>query len=143
LVALTEDFFTEDKLNQPARDVFCEFIALMIGHFLEKLSTFMFLIKEAHRMAFDKEAENATYLLRQRERVASALAIPIQAAIDNRQLRDLDAHTVAHVLMGNVHGYMMYACTAKCNSSGTSVSPQDGAALITTILFDGLLANRT
>lgn len=141
LVSLTDEYFSDQSANSDVRESFRGFIAIIIGHFIDKLPMFMFLVKEAHRMAFDDEEKNATYLLSQRERVAAAIAFPIQKAMDSRLLKDFDAHTVAHLILGNVHGYMMYTCSPAICVEAAQPDAEKGAEFITTILFDGLLAN--
>lgn len=141
LVELTNDFFASDEAEGHIRDVFALFVERMISNFLERLPIFMLLIKEAHRMTFDDEIENATYMIEQRDRVATAIAKPLEKAMRNGSLRKLDAHTVAHVIMGNVHGYLMYKCTLNTDGERRP-SSEDGAQFIATLLFDGLLAHR-
>ena len=140
VVDLTNDYFAgEEEGERATRDVFRDFIARMIGHFVDRLPMFLLLIKEAHRMAFDEEAKNVSYLFAHRERVAEALSKPIQAAMDRGELKPMDAHAVAQLMMGNVHGYLMYTCPTGCGGRASSPDPEQGADFITTILFDGLL----
>lgn len=140
VVELINDYFaSETEGNQPTRLVFHDFIAQMIAHFIDRLPNFLLLIKEAHRMVFGDQTENATYLFAQRERVAEALARPLQVAMDRGELKPLDPHTVAHLIMGNIHGYLMFACPHRGGAPSVSPDPVQGADFITTILFDGLL----
>ncbi len=142
VVELTNGYFAgEGESERATRDVFRDFIARMIGHFVDRLPMFLLLIKEAHRMAFDEEAKNVSYLFAHRERVAEALSKPIQTAMDRGELKPMDAHAVAHMMMGNVHGYLMYTSPSGCGQSASSANPdpERGADFITTILFDGLL----
>ncbi len=143
LVAIIETYFTEEaERNRPARQLFRDFIAALITHFSEHQAVFMILAKDAQRLMLD--AETAERLFAQRERVAEAISGPIRAAMDRGALRPLDPHGVAHMLMGNVHGYMMHAfvsCRAQ-RRGAPPYSPEEGADLITSILFDGLLSDR-
>lgn len=140
VVELTNDYFADrENDDEPTRGVFRNYIALMIAHFIDHLPKFLLLIKEAHRMVFGDQTENATYLFAQRERVAEALAKPVQLAMDRGELKPMDAHTVAHLIMGNIHGYLMFACPHRGGEPTVSADPEVGANFITTILFDGLL----
>ncbi len=140
VVDLTNDFFSHRGAgDEPTRDAFHDYTALMIGHFIDRLPNFLLLIKEAHRMVFGDQTKNAAYLFAQRERVAEALAKPIQLAMDRGELRRMDAHIVAHMIMGNIHGYLMFACPHRGGAPSVSPDPQQGAEFITTLLFDGLL----
>ena len=140
VVELTNDYFAgREGDGASTRGVFRDYSARMIAHFIDHLPEFLLLIKEAHRMVFGDQAENATYLFAQRERVAEALAKPVQLAMDRGELKPMDAHTVAHLIMGNIHGYLMFACPHRGGEPTVSPDPEVGADFITTILFDGLL----
>lgn len=141
VVRLTENYFSDQLLGENAtREVFRAYISRMISHFIDRLPNFLLLIKEAHRMVFGDQTESADYLFTQRERVAEALARPLQSAMDRGEIKPLDAHTVAHLVMGNIHGYLMFACPRNGGKSA-SADPEQGADFITTILFDGLLTD--
>lgn len=137
-VALAESYF-EHGDDRPTREVFRGFIAKALGHLIERSGVFMLIVKEAHRMAFDDERENVAYFLGQRERVANALARPIERAMDAGTLRRMDPHDVAHMVMGNIHGYLMYACPRTAHAPAAPPDAEQGAEFITSILFDGLL----
>ncbi len=139
VVNLIETYFERVESERPTRDVFHGFIAETIAHLVERSDAFMLMAKEAHRMAFSEERENAAYFLGQRERIAAALALPIEKAMQAGTLRRMDAHGVAHMLMGNIHGYLMYACPLGEHAPTAPPDAEHGANLITTILFDGLL----
>ena len=143
MVALVEGYFAETPADTPARDVFHGLIARLLAHFLEHHATFRLLVKEAQRLMFDDEATRAAHLFRVRERVVDVLTRPIEAAMAKGALRRLDAHAVAHLLIGNIHGYLMaVTCPPGGVAAPVSPSPQEGADFITEILFDGLLTDR-
>ena len=143
---LTRGYFErEASLARPARDVFRDFIATSIRYFLENQEVFMILIKEAQRMMMGGEAENVAYLLRQRERVIDEIEPYVQQAIGAGQLKPLPARPVAHMIMGNVKGYLMYAspmelCLDAAPEEAARFSPEEAADFLATMLFDGLLA---
>ena len=143
LVAIIGTYFTDEaEQHRPARDLFRDFLAALIAYFSERQAVFMILAKDAQRLMLD--SSTAARLLQQRERVAEAIAQPVQAAMERGALRPLDAHTVAHLLMGNVHGYMMHTyALCRADTPPTHLpSAAEGADLIATILFDGLLTEQ-
>jgi hypothetical protein len=92
---------------------------------------------------FDDEAARAAHLYRLRERVIDVLTRPIAAAVEQGTLRPLPPHAVAHLLIGNIHGYLMaVTCAPEGVAAPVAPSAQQGAAFITEILFDGLLTDR-
>ena len=126
-----------------ARAAFHRFITSLLEHHHDEDDALLMFMKEGHRMAFDaeKEAEIAEHL----NSVFEALVVPIETAIAAGALRPLPARPVAHLLMGNVRGYLMAELDARCDTSATIGpapygTPEAAAALITTVLFDGLLA---
>lgn len=140
LVAAVEVYFDSEaaESERPPREVFRGLIAALLRHFAERLPTFLVLVKEAQRLVFDAEPSHVAYLSRHRERVAAAIEGPVRVAMEAGALRRLDAHAVAHILMGNVHGYLMYA--ACCPDGGPPPrSTEEAADLLATILLDGLL----
>jgi AcrR family transcriptional regulator len=144
LVALVVDYFDDAARVDPAPDaraVFRGFIAHLTNYFAEHHSVFVVMMKEAHRLAFDPVSSHVAFLGLQRDRVAAAIEVPLQAAMDRGELRPLPARTVAHLLMGNVQAYLMTAaCAAPAgHAAGT---PTETADFLTTVLFDGLLPSR-
>ena len=144
MVALVESYFAETPEATPVRVTFHGLIERMLAFFLDRHATFRLLVKEAQRLMFDDAAEKATHLYRLRERVVDALTRPLAAAMEAGRLRRLDAHAVAHLLIGNVHGYLMATtCAPEHEALHRDLSPQKGADFITSILFDGLLTAHT
>ncbi|NNF56896.1 MAG: TetR/AcrR family transcriptional regulator [Rhodothermaceae bacterium] len=147
LVAIIEAYFTDEaEQHRPTRALFRDFIAALIAYFSERQAVFMIMVKEAQRLMLD--GNTAARIFAQRERLAETTAAPIQAAMDRGALRPMDAHGVAHMLMGNVHGYMMYASCPPVDGDhhrkarAFLSSPEKGADFIATILFDGLLTEQ-
>ena len=126
-----------------ARAAFRRFIKSLIErHHTEDDALLMFM-KEGHRTVFD-DARSAQ-LAEHFNGVFDALVVPIEAAIAAGALRPLPALPVAHLIMGNVRGYLMAELDVRCDPSGTLQAspygtPSDAADFITTVLFDGLLA---
>ena len=143
MVALVEAYLAETPVDTPTRPLFHGLIERMLAHFLERHTTFRLLVKEAQRLMLGDEATRAAHLFRLRERVIEALARPIEAAMAEGALRRLPAHAVAHLLIGNIHGYLMaVTCAPEGGGGPEAPSAERGAAFITEILFDGLLTDR-
>ncbi len=147
LVTLAEEYFAaEDEAaaagrDRPTRAVFHDFIAHLIRYFQERQAFFVVLVKEGQRLALDSDAAHVAYVARQRDRVTSAIERPLAAAMARGALRALPPRPVAHLLMGNVQGYLMYAvCRPASDPEPAALPPEEAAAFITTVLFDGLLA---
>jgi AcrR family transcriptional regulator len=138
MVALIEAYFAETPGDTSTRAVFHGLIERLLAHFLDRQAVFMLLIKEAQRMVFDDEATRAAHLVGLREHLADALTRPVADAMEAGTLRRHDPHAVAHLLLGNVHGYLM-AVTCGPASARVRPDPREGADFITSILFDGLL----
>ena len=137
-----------DELDRTAGDAVATYdrfqglIAAIIGHFMQHQSAFMILFKEAQRCVFEAKPEQAAYLIDWRDRIMALIEEPIRAAVDAGQLRALPPHGIAHVLMGNIRGYLLYACSPsnKCLAPAEPAKPPaEAATFITTILFEGLL----
>ena len=132
-------------LTTPAavRDAFCGFVEGLIGHFHTHRGQFLLFMKDGHRMMLDPA--RASFFVTRFERVIDAVEAPISAAIAAGALRPLPARSVAHLLMGNVRGHLMATTEDSCVPAGLIAaspfqSPAEAASFITTVLFDGLLA---
>ncbi|MEL6615592.1 MAG: hypothetical protein AAFQ43_07630, partial [Bacteroidota bacterium] len=103
----------------------------------------LMFMKEGHRtkLGVEHEAGFAQHFAS----VIEGLAHPIERAVASGAMRPLPARPVAHVLMGNVRGYLMAEVDADCDQTGHfEPSPfgtaDEAADFLTTVLFDGLLA---
>ena len=126
-----------------ARGAFHRFIKSLIEHHHDRDDALLMFMKEGHRIVFD--ADRSASLAAHFNGVFDALVVPIEAAIASGALRPMPARPVAHLLMGNVRGYLMSELDARCDPSDTLDlapygSPGEAADFITTVLFDGLLA---
>ncbi len=142
MATLVHDHFaTVEGDGRSVRAHFHDLILHLLRHFTENRETFFLLIKEAQRLMLTQHTHVAT-LHRRRDRAIDELVVPIQQAITAGELRPFPAHVIAHMVMGNVKGYLMYACPRdECETvPGDDFASLDEAAdFITTILFDGLL----
>jgi TetR/AcrR family transcriptional regulator, repressor of fatR-cypB operon len=130
----------EAAAGHSVRTALRNLLACLIGHFSEERATFLILMKEAQRMGLAADGEAVQRLIALRERPIAALAVPIAAAMKAGALLRFDPHVVAHMLMGNVHGYLMYACSpAFSPEQSVMATPERAADFIAEILFDGLV----
>jgi len=130
----------EASAGHTVRTAFRNLVARLIAHFSEERATFLILMKEAQRMGLAADSEAVQRLIALRERPIEALAGAIQAAMDAGALRPFEPHVVAHMIMGNVHGYLMYACSpAFSPEQSIMATPERAADFIASILFDGLV----
>ena len=144
-VVIARSFPDDVDLASPpaARAAFHGFIRGLLGHFHESREAVLMFLKEGHRtrVAQEQEAAFGRHFLG----VIDAVAAPVQRAVDAGALRPLPAHPVAHVLMGNVRGFLMAEVDAECDPTGQFEpapfgSADEAAEFLTTVLFDGLLA---
>ena len=141
-----QDSFSDlDELATPtgARSAFRRFIRSLIEHHRDEDDALLMFMKEGHRMVFD--VDKSALLAEHFNAVFDALVVPIEAAVASGALRPMPARPVAHVIMGNVRGYLMAELDARCDASATLPAapygtPAEAADFITTVLFDGLLA---
>ena len=143
---LVKDFFeNEEERDRPTRDVFRDLFETAIRYFVKNQEVFMILVREAQRVQLGGGAERVACLLEQRDRVIDQLEPPLQKAIDAGKLKALPTRPVAHMIMGNIKGYLMYAsplnfCPDTPAQETERPSPEKAADFLATILFDGLLA---
>ena len=142
LCRVVDEAFVDDGLPID-RSRFQSFITVCLGHFDERRELFLILMKEAHRMGFSDDPDRVRFFLRQREKVAQALARPIRRAVESGTMRPLPPEAVAHMLLGNIQGCQMHLALqdrdGRCDSRSWSVT--DAASFLTVMLFDGLLTD--
>lgn len=142
MAGLVHDHFDAVEGDErSARDHFRDLIATLLHHFTENRDTFFLLIKEAQRLMLT-EHQHGPSLHRRRDEAMEALVDPIARAVESGEFRPFPPVVIAHMLMGNVKGYLMYASPmSECEvEPGDAFASLDEAAdFITTILFDGLL----
>ncbi len=129
-----------------ARVAFERMVHHLIAHFEASRSVLLLFMRDGHRMLTDPE--RMSHVAGRFERVLDAVEAPVARAIAAGSLRPLPSRPVAHLLMGNVRGYLMSHLDADCApaalvSRPSLGGPADAAAFITTCLFDGLLAPAT
>ncbi len=125
-----------------ARAAFRDFIGELLAHFEANGSVLRLFMAEGPRAFHDPErmARMVELFATFTEAVTSAVG----RAQASGALRPLPDVAVAHLLIGNIRGVLMAHAAAHCAPNGLPVpppmAPDQTADLITTVLFDGLLA---
>jgi len=118
------------------------YVEAFIEYFLREGDLFVILMKEANRLAFGDDPSKANYFKGQYDRMRGVLEPCIAAAIEAGELRQLDPPAVAHMILGNIHGYLRYNCLRQIGSEDSEIvespSGQDAARFITEMLLYGL-----
>jgi TetR/AcrR family transcriptional regulator, repressor of fatR-cypB operon len=143
--AITQHLASENGREAETREVFRGLVARLVGHFAQNRDAFLLLMKEAHRLMLGQDSEVVGWLMAKRDAVIGEMVPAIEAAMAAGHIKKYPSRAVAHVLMGNVQGYLMYAFSATaCGLSPEEVWPpiDQAADFITEILFDGLLTQQ-
>ena len=125
-----------------ARAAFHDFILGLLEHFEANRPVLRLYMAEAPRVIHD--ADRMGEMIELFGGFTRAVTRAVERAIEAGSLRPLPALPVAHLLIGNVRGVLMAHAAAECAPAKAEVigalEPATTAALITTVLFDGLLA---
>ena len=152
LLALMDDVF--GSLNRlaethfaatealPVRERFEQFIARLLTHFSEHHDVFRLLMKEGQQMVLGDQGPALHEVRRRRDEAFGVLTAALERAMAAGEIRPFPPKAVAELMMGNVKGYMAYACSPLCDAEhgppfGT---PEEAAAFLASVLFDGLCA---
>ena len=143
MIHLIEASLSPDMVAKSSfRQAFYDYTVSCLSFYLESKELFMILVTEAHRMCFGEDQDNAAYFRRQQERVLAALKKPLEHAMASGDIRTLDPHAVAHMILGNIQGFqvhMILAADAPTEGAPRAVlSPEEAAIFLTTMLLDGL-----
>jgi len=129
----------------PFRDRLEDYIASFLGYFLHQRELFVILVKEANRIAFGDEQVKAIYFKDQMDRLVGVMEPVIANAVARGELRDYPADFVAHLILGNVHGYLRHTCLRGIGHGNNSVpgkdEPRHTARVLCDILLNGLAMN--
>jgi AcrR family transcriptional regulator len=141
LNTLAEAHFAETE-GRPVRERFERFIAKLLAHFTERRDVFRLLMKEGQQMVLGDSGPDLDEVRRRRDEAFGVLTAALERAMEAGELRPFPPKAVAELMMGNVKGYMAYACSPLCDAEhgppfGT---PDEAAAFLASVLFDGLCA---
>lgn len=119
-----------------------EFFFECFEFFIERLSLFLVLMREAHRLGFSEEPAARAFFRDQRRRSLEALSAPIQRAIDGGELRDISPAMFANMILTSVKGCQMQVCLdTECHSQPANHSARDLAEMLTQLLMYGASIN--
>lgn len=126
-----------------ARAAFHDFVLGLLEHFEANRSVLRLFMAEGPRAFHDPE--RMAEVIRLFAGFTEAVTGAVERAVESGALRPLPPVPVAHLLIGNVRGVLLAHAAADCAPPGVSAMPAldaaATAALITTVLFDGLLAS--
>jgi len=127
--------------DPPDAQALRDLIALLLRHFTSHPAVFLVIAKEAQRLILSDDPEKVALLIDLRDGLISVLAEPIGRAMEAGVLRKLAPVGVAHMMLGNVTGYLSahLTCSHEDGIDGGLPDPEQAAAFIGDILFDGLL----
>ncbi len=146
---IAQSAFSPDRVGQVSfRVMLSDFVARLVAYSNEHRELFLVLLKEATRMALGDDQEKVRYFQSHHARMVSILLPAVQKSMDSGELRRVPAHAVVQMVLGNVDGYIRNRCheqAVDCSTSVAAHSPllsEEAARLITTLLLDGLGADR-
>ena len=129
------------------RALFYDLLRALLAHFAAHRHALALFLKEGHRLALD--AEHAAFFHRHYGELIDAVERPLRVAAERGLVRPLPVRAVAHLVMGNVRGLLLADLGATCRPDGGPgaeplpfATTDEAADFVTTILFDGLLAER-
>lgn len=115
-----------------------EFFFECFEFFIDRLSLFMVLMREAHRLGFSEEPTARAFFREQRQRSHEALSIPIRRAIEDGELREMAPEMFASMILTNVKGCQMQVCLdTECHTRPASHTARDLAEMLTKLLMHG------
>lgn len=143
MIQLIEASFAPDIVTKSSfRDAFYDYTLSSLSFYLESKELFMILVKEAHRMCFGEDQDNASYFRQQQERVITALTEPVKRAMESKEIRSLDPKAVAHMILGNIQGIQVHmildADGESIDDGHSALPPKEAAEFLTSMLLDGL-----
>ena len=132
-------------LGTPAevRAAYCAFVEGLFVNFETHRAEHLLFMRDGERMMLDPE--RAAFFGDLFDRFVERVAAPLAAAAAAGIVRPLPALPVAHLLMGTVRGYLIADDETRCRPAGRPhaspfASHGEAASFITTVFFDGLLA---
>ena len=125
------------------RSAYCAFVEGLFVNFEANRPEHMLFMRDGERMVLD--ADKAAFFGGLFDRFVDRVAAPLEEAVAAGTVRPLPARPVAHLPMGTVRGYLIADDETRCLPKGDPrespfATPGEAASFITTVFFDGLLA---
>ncbi len=107
--------------------------------FLDRIDLFVTLLREAHRIGFSDDPKPRQFFESQRARALTALALPLERAMKNGELREASPRFLAHMILININGCQMRACGAASSiHQDMPDSAEEMAQFLTSLVYDGM-----
>ena len=155
LYAILDDVY--DELYQLSQDSFSGldgssfrdqlhgYIESFLDYFLQQRDLFVILMKEANRIAFGEDHAKALYFKEQQSRMIAVIEPAVRRATERGELRNFAPSSVAHMILGNVHGFLRFQCFRRIGEmegeSEGELTARESADLLCGMLLDGLAEN--
>lgn len=139
---LIRDHFAEEP-SPPTADSYHRLVAKIVHFYAEDQQAFRLLNRESQRVQFGDDPTAIKRLLNYQEPALDVLTTAIEKSISAGILRPFPPEYVAHMLFGIIHGYLAYVfleCSLENADIYSTEQAEEGAALISEILFNGLKA---
>ncbi len=120
----------------PFRARYRTFVAAVADYFRANADLLRVHLREVPQLLVSDDGEQAERLRAQRDRIETAIAAPLAAAIAAGEVRAVPVGPTAHVLFGVLMGFL-HSTSAPC---AAAPPPADAADFLTSLLFDGLAA---
>lgn len=138
-------FETDDQTNFGER--LFRYVASFLRYFMHQRDLFVIVMKEANRIAFSDEEVKTGYFKDNFKLLISVLKPAIKQAMDAGQLKEYPPDSVAHMILGNVHGFLRYNCLDGI-VQGMTEEEKDAetvraAAFLCGILLNGMAVKET
>ena len=134
----------EDLDETSFRKQLHRYVTAFLDYFLRQRDLFVILMKEANRIAFGDDYTKAMYFKEQQSRMIESIEPAIRAAIERGELREFTPTSVAHMIFGNVHGFLRFQCFRRIGEiegeAETELDAVESADLLCGMLLDGLAA---
>ena len=149
LLAIVERFHDElcaiiarsfdEAQERPFRTSLEVFFGESFAFFFERSELFLTLLREAHRIGLSDDLEPRQFFSRQRERALNALADPIKKAVNRGEIRSIQPHLMAHMILVNLNGAQMRSCMPRSQAAHSLPdSESEMADFLTKLVMDGL-----
>jgi AcrR family transcriptional regulator len=120
------------------------YVESFLGYFMIQQDLFVIIMKEANRIAFSDDDSKALYFKRQLDRLLGVIEPAIVSAVSRGEVKPYPSEAVAHMILGNVHGYLRYNCFRQIGDvngdCAIDVDPRRAAEFLCSMLLDGLAA---